>query len=53
MESWTINFYRHYGRWTVSAPFESRSDAERYSRENLETNACLDDITSVDVELPE
>lgn len=37
MKSYTIILYNQYGRWTATAPFENRLEAERHADKYFRT----------------
>lgn len=55
MKEWTVIFYRQYGSWSVTRPFEKLSAAEKHCNLYLRDPAkdYIKDITFHTVELPE
>lgn len=55
MKTHTVVFYRQYGKWSCTMPFERRRDAERHADTYLRRpeKDYIKDITFIDVQLPE
>jgi hypothetical protein len=55
MKEYTIIFYRQYGKWSVTVPFDNLRDAERHADFRLRdpNKDYIKDITFHTVELPE